>query len=190
MNKRYQACMVAVICTAALGLSGCTKAADKTVTIHGQKIPTLYAATGEERKITGWKTSTKQGKTLTYGSGDVLLDEAISYLLYLQDNEEYIVVDGYDDNNDSNAEKKMAAAKNDGEDHYYYVGIDWNEDGATTISYQYAKGTVTPYDEDSTDSLDSISESAPYDSFDDDMVEADSYDDIYSASYDIYSSSL
>lgn len=183
MNKRYRTCMAVAICAAALSLAGCTKAADKTVTIHGQKIPTLYEATGEERKITGWKISTKQGKTLTYGYGDVLLDDAVSYLLYLQNNEEYIVVDGYDDDNDSDVEKKMAVAKNAGNDHYYYVGVDWNEDGATTISYQYAKGTVTPYDENSTDSSDLISESAPYESCDDDTVETDSYNDIYSASY-------
>lgn len=190
MNKRYQACMVAVICTAALGLSGCTKATDKTVTIHGQKIPTLYEATGEERKITAFKTSMDKGKTLTYGSGDVLSDDVISYLLYLQDNEEYVVVDGYDDDNDSDVEKKMAVAKNDGTDHYYYVGMDWKEDGATTISYQYAKGTVTLYGDDDSDSSDSISESAPYESFDDDTAEDDSYNDIYSDSYsDIYSSS-
>lgn len=143
--------MAVVICTAALGLSGCTKATDKTVTIHGQKIPTLYEATGEERKITAFKTSMDKGRTLTYGSGDVLSDDVISYLLYLQDNE---------------------------------------EDGATTISYQYAKGTVTLYGDDDSDSSDSISESAPYESFDDDTAEDDSYNDIYSDSYsDIYSSS-
>lgn len=83
----------------------------------------------------------------------------------------------------------MAVAKNDGNDHYYYVGMDW-KDGATTISYQYAKGTVTLYGDDDSDSSDSISESTPYVSFDDDTAEDDSYNDIYSDSYsDIYSSS-
>ena len=55
----------------------------------------------------------------------------------------------------------MAAAKDAGDGHYYYVSIDWNEDGETLISYQYAKGTVTLYDQDSAAASEPISEAAP-----------------------------
>ena len=185
MDKRYLTCMAVAICAAALGLSGCTKTADQAVTVHGQEIPTLYKATGEERKITGWSTSTEKGKTLKYGTGDVLSYDVVSYLVYLQDHEGYIVVDGSDDKNDSEVEKKMAAAKDAGNGHYYYVSIDWNEDGETAISYQYAKGTVTLYDQDSAASSEPISEAAPYlqESSEDDTAGADSYDDNSSSSY-------
>lgn len=146
MNKKNLSVMMAVLAGSAM-LCGCAKSTDESVSLENNEIPTMYSVLGDEKELTGQGASTQNGmssRSLTYGNGDVSRDDAVNYILGLQDNNGYTIVDGSDDENDSATEMKIGAARDMGDGNLIIVSVDWQM-GETVVEYQYGEGELTIY---------------------------------------------
>lgn len=148
MKKRNAARAILLIAVLALAmvLSGCMGKSDKTVSIGGHDVPTMYGILNKEKKVTGNAAEKKNGvtsKTITYGDGDVDQGDVNDYFTGLVNDHDYLMIDGTQDSNDTSTEIQAAAATDLGDGNIIIVSVDWTE-SETTVTYQYGEGTVTP----------------------------------------------
>lgn len=138
MKKRvlFFAVMVVMVIMIA---AGCQSATAAEIEVSGEKVPSLYSALGQERKVVSTGTEATIGKTTkTVGYSGVTSEDLMSYYDYLGAN-------GYICTDESSTSIQMAReAAEDG----YIVLVDMVLTSADTaeITYTYAVGELTYYD--------------------------------------------
>ena len=119
--------------------AGCQSATAAEIDVSGEKVPSLYTALGQERKVTGSGTEAGIGYTSSKVSySGVTSDDIMAYYNYLDAN-------GYICTDESSTTIQMAR---EAEKEGYIVLVDMELTSSDTaeIKYTYAVGELTYYD--------------------------------------------